>query len=141
MSLCSESGRTSHPIPWTPADETSFSLSSESDHLKFLVNPSPPREVRYHLPEQAIAMGPAAIYETTFAAGSLLGSAGGINSCAMACIVFSMCRIVMEAVGDGNEQVIQDVKRIAGAYENEGWMPRALTIFVITHPIRFTWVW
>ena len=30
----------------------------------------------------------------------------------------------MQAVEAGNEQVIQDVKRIAGAYEKEGWMPK-----------------
>ena len=31
----------------------------------------------------------------------------------------------MQAVKAGNEQVIQDVKRIAGAYEKEGWMPKS----------------
>ena len=34
-----------------------------------------------------------------------------------------MCRIVMQAVTDSNEQVISDVKRIAGPYEKEGWLP------------------
>lgn len=36
-----------------------------------------------------------------------------------------MCRIVMQAVKDGNEQVIRDVKRIAGGYEKEDWMPKS----------------
>ena len=31
----------------------------------------------------------------------------------------------MQAVEAGNEQVIRDVKRIAGAYEKEGWMPKS----------------
>ena len=39
--------------------ETPFSLSSESDDLNPNLGPSPPREVRYHLPEEEIAMGPA----------------------------------------------------------------------------------
>lgn len=30
----------------------------------------------------------------------------------------------MQAIEDGNEQVIQDVKRIAGGYEKEGCMPK-----------------
>ncbi len=56
-------------------------------------------------------------------AGFLVPLSGGIDSCATAVIVLSMCRIVMQAVKNGNEQVITDVRRIAGAYEKEGWMP------------------
>lgn len=36
-----------------------------------------------------------------------------------------MCRIVMQAVKNGNEQVIRDVKRIAGGYQKEDWMPKS----------------
>lgn len=39
--------------------ETSFSLTSESDDLNPDLGPSLPREVKYHLPEEEIAMGPA----------------------------------------------------------------------------------
>lgn len=35
-----------------------------------------------------------------------------------------MCRLVMSALSDGNEQVIADVKRIAGPHHEEGWMPK-----------------
>jgi NAD+ synthase (glutamine-hydrolysing) len=108
--------------------ETSFSLSLESDDLNPDLAPSPPHEVRYHLPEEEIAMGPACwlwdYLRRSRLAGFLLPLSGGIDSCATAVIVFSMCRIVMQAVKDGNEQVIMDVKRIAGAYEKEGWMPK-----------------
>jgi NAD+ synthase (glutamine-hydrolysing) len=108
--------------------ETSFSLSLESDDLNPDLAPSPPREIRYHLPEEEIAMGPACwlwdYLRRSKLAGFLLPLSGGIDSCATAVIVFSMCRIVMQAVKDGNEQVIMDVKRIAGAYEKEGWMPK-----------------
>jgi NAD+ synthase (glutamine-hydrolysing) len=108
--------------------ETSFSLSLESDDLNPDLAPSPPREIRYHLPEEEIAMGPACwlwdYLRRSRLAGFLLPLSGGIDSCATAVIVFSMCRIVMQAVKDGNEQVIMDVKRIAGAYEKEGWMPK-----------------
>jgi NAD+ synthase (glutamine-hydrolysing) len=37
-------------------------------------------------------------------------------------IVYSMCRIVMEALADGNKQVIEDVKRIA-KYGGEDVLP------------------
>jgi NAD+ synthase (glutamine-hydrolysing) len=38
-------------------------------------------------------------------------------------IVYSMCRIVMQAISDGNQQVIDDVKRIA-KYGGEGVLPK-----------------
>lgn len=38
-------------------------------------------------------------------------------------IVYSMCRIVMEAIEEGNHQVIEDVKRIA-KYNGEGVLPK-----------------
>lgn len=34
-----------------------------------------------------------------------------------------MCSLVIQAIKDGNEQVIKDVKRIAGPYEKLGWLP------------------
>lgn len=49
----------------------------------------------------------------------------GLISHSAKVIVFSMCRIVMQAVTAGNEQVIRDVKRIAGGYEKEDWMPKS----------------
>jgi NAD+ synthase (glutamine-hydrolysing) len=38
-------------------------------------------------------------------------------------IVFSMCRIVIQAIEEGNTQVIEDVKRIA-RYNGEGVLPK-----------------
>jgi hypothetical protein len=52
-----------------------------------------------------------------------------------------MCRIAMQAVKDGNEQVIMDVKRIAGAYEKEGWISQRLRSYVPTYSTRCTWAW
>lgn len=108
--------------------ETAFSLSSESNNLNPNLGPSPPRKIKYHLPEEEIAMGPACFLwdylRRSKPAGFLVPLSGGIDSCATAVIVFSMCRIVMQAVEAGNKQVIQDVRRIAGAYEKEGWMPK-----------------
>ncbi len=47
------------------------------------------------------------------AAGYLVPLSGGIDSCATATIVFSMCRLVVHAIKDGNKEVIADVQRIA----------------------------
>lgn len=46
-------------------------------------------------------------------AGYLVPLSGGIDSCATATIVYSMCRLVVQAVKAGNKEVIADVKRIA----------------------------
>ena len=57
-------------------------------------------------------------------AGFLVPLSGGIDSCSTATLVFSMTRIVMAAINEGNEQVIEDVRRIAGAYESKDWLPK-----------------
>ncbi|EER26915.1 glutamine-dependent NAD(+) synthetase [Coccidioides posadasii str. Silveira] len=108
--------------------ETSFSLSAESDQLDPGLSPSPRLDVRYHLPEEEIALGPACwlwdYLRRSQLAGFLVPLSGGIDSCATAIIVFSMCRLVIEAIERGNQQVVTDVKRIAGVYEKEGWLPK-----------------
>ena len=108
--------------------ETDFSLSSDRDDFDSSIAPSPKLRARYHLPEEEIGMGPACwlwdYLRRSKAAGFLCPLSGGIDSCATSVIVFSMCRIAIKAIEDGNKQVISDVQRIAGAYEVEGWLPR-----------------
>ena len=53
----------------------------------------------------------------------MLPLSGGIDSCATATLVFSMCRLVYKAVQDGNKQVLKDVRRIVGPYHGEDWIP------------------
>ena len=50
---------------------------------------------------------------------------GGIDSCATAVIVSSMSRLLIQAIRNGDAQVISDVQRIAGAYEKEDWLPQS----------------
>lgn len=95
--------------------ELEFSLSRDS--LEQLQSPTPPRPPRYHLPEEEIALGPACwlwdYLRRSKAAGYFVPLSGGIDSCATATIVYSMCRLVIAAIEEGNEQVIADVERIA----------------------------
>ncbi|WFD02835.1 NAD(+) synthase (glutamine-hydrolyzing) [Malassezia obtusa] len=87
--------------------------------------PSPPIEVHYSTPEQEIAQGPACwlwdYVRRSRTQGFMLPLSGGIDSCATAVIVYSTCCIVHQACVDGNEQVLADVRRIAGA--DEQWTP------------------
>ena len=36
-----------------------------------------------------------------------------------------MSRLLIDAIRQGNAQVISDVQRIAGAYEKDGWLPES----------------
>lgn len=46
-----------------------------------------------------------------------------MDSASSATITFSMCRLVVDAAKSGNQQVIQDLRRIAGEPENSTWLP------------------
>ncbi|KAG6292087.1 glutamine-dependent NAD(+) synthetase [Claviceps purpurea] len=95
--------------------EVDFSLSGSDDDL--LHAPTPARPPRYHLPEEEIALGPACwlwdFLRRSRAAGFQIALSGGIDSCATATIVYSMCRLAVAAAKEGNQQVIADMKRIA----------------------------
>lgn len=73
-------------------------------------------EPRYHVPEEEIALGPACwmwdYLRRSRAAGYLVPLSGGIDSCATATIVYSMCRLVVAEIKAGNEVVIADAKRL-----------------------------
>lgn len=101
-------------------------------------------EVRYHSPEEEIALGPACwlwdYLRRSRAAGYFVPLSGGIDSCATACIVYSMCRVVAKEAVEGSaslllqlrrhhltlgtdQQVIADARRIAGEAEDSTYLP------------------
>lgn len=97
--------------------QTAFALSSDEEDLDLRRGPSPSLEPRLHAPEEEIALGAGCwlwdYLRRSGAAGLLVPLSGGIDSCATAVCVFSMCRIVITEMQSGNEQVIRDVKRLA----------------------------
>ncbi|KAH8690888.1 hypothetical protein BGW36DRAFT_306121 [Talaromyces proteolyticus] len=99
--------------------ELDFSLSHDDIDLPHSCTPR--RPPRYHLPEEEIALGPACwlwdYLRRSKSAGYFIPLSGGIDSCATATIVYSMCRLVIAAIKEGNEQVIEDTKRIAAYSE------------------------
>jgi NAD+ synthase (glutamine-hydrolysing) len=88
---------------------------------------SKPIKPRYHAPEEEIALGPACwlwdYLRRCGAAGFFIPLSGGIDSCATSVIVHSMCREVMKAVREGNEQVIKDVRRLCAKPADSDWLP------------------
>ncbi|KAK7952915.1 carbon-nitrogen hydrolase [Apiospora saccharicola] len=106
--------------------QTAFELSPEEEEFDTTKRRTAPIKPRFHSVEEEIALA-AGCYLWDYLrrsgqAGYLVPLSGGIDSCATATIVFSMCRIVMDAVKEGNPQVIEDVKRIA-KYKGEGVLP------------------
>nr|POE63560.1 putative glutamine-dependent nad(+) synthetase [Quercus suber] len=90
----------------------SLHSSSFSNRLSAAIEP------RYHLPEEEIALGPACwlwdYLRRSKAAGFLVPLSGGIDSCATATIVYSMCRLVAAEIRAGNMVVLQDAERLVG---------------------------
>lgn len=108
--------------------ETDFHLSQiEEDDFSF--KPTSPIKVRYHLPEEEISLGPACFLwdylRRSRQAGYIVPLSGGLDSCSTSVIVFSMCRMVYQAIQEGNEQVIEDLGRIVGPHKGIGpnWTP------------------
>ena len=106
--------------------QVDFALCLESQALTPSAKLTEPIEPRYHPPEEEIALGPACwiwdYLRRSRAAGFLIPLSGGIDSCATATIVYSMCRLVVLEIQQGNEIVMEDAKRLCN-----GTDPKNLT--------------
>ncbi|EDO14834.1 hypothetical protein Kpol_364p6 [Vanderwaltozyma polyspora DSM 70294] len=89
------------------------------------VIPSKVRDIFYHTPEEEIALGPACwmwdYLRRCNGTGFFLPLSGGIDSCATAVIVYSMCRLVVKEAAEGNQQVIIDARKISRSPDD--WLP------------------
>ncbi|CAI5473619.1 unnamed protein product [Closterium sp. Yama58-4] len=110
----SSSASPAPPIVRIPSDisichPSSASLSLATSH---------PIQIRYHCPEEEIALGPACwlwdYLRRSGASGFLLPLSGGADSSSVAAIVGCMCQLVAKAIAEGDEQVQQDAERITG---------------------------
>ncbi|KAI4262615.1 MAG: hypothetical protein L6R42_002208 [Xanthoria sp. 1 TBL-2021] len=97
------------------------------DHDYQIKGQSEPIDLKYHAPEEEIALGGACwlwdYLRRCHAAGFFIPLSGGIDSCATSVMVFSMCRLVVSAIEEGNEQVLQDARKIAAETDDSGWVP------------------
>ncbi|KAL2622646.1 hypothetical protein R1flu_002851 [Riccia fluitans] len=105
-------------IPFVKVD---FTLSEPCNLLTSF--PTLPIEVRYHIPQEEIALGPACwlwdYLRRSGATGYFLPLSGGADSSSVAAIVGSMCQLVIKAIQEGNEQVLSDALRIGQYKGNE----------------------
>ncbi|GAB4834612.1 hypothetical protein Ancab_032875 [Ancistrocladus abbreviatus] len=88
---------------------------------------SPPLKIKYHVPEEEIAFGPACwlwdYLRRSGASGFLLPLSGGADSSSVAAIVGCMCQLVVKEIENGDNQVKADAMRI-GQYA-DGQFPTA----------------
>lgn len=105
--------------------EAPITLTADNADLNTEIRPSGVIDVRYHTPEEEIALGPACwlwdYLRRCGVSGFFLPLSGGIDSCATATIVYSMCRLVFDACLMGDKQVLKDTRRITG--QSETWVP------------------
>ncbi|XP_042218889.1 glutamine-dependent NAD(+) synthetase-like isoform X2 [Homarus americanus] len=96
-----------------PRVQVNFALSSDEDIFLPLCSPI---ECNSPLPEEEILYGPACwlwdYLRRSGQGGFLLPLSGGVDSSATATIVYSMCHMVVQAVANGEEKVLEDVRRI-----------------------------
>ena len=88
---------------------------------------SPPQEVRFHTPEEEIALGPACwlwdYLRRSRLSGFFLPLSGGSDSSAVAALVGSMCRLVVAEAQRGNKTVLRDARRLTDRDEDGDWVP------------------
>jgi NAD+ synthase (glutamine-hydrolysing) len=91
------------------------------------MRPTVPILPRYHTPQEEIELGPACwlwdYLRRSKASGFFLPLSGGLDSCSVATIVYSMCRLVVAKVGENDAQVISDARRIVGEPEDSAYRP------------------
>ncbi|KAM9763324.1 glutamine-dependent NAD(+) synthetase isoform 1-T1 [Dama dama] len=116
-----------------PRVKVDFALSCHEDLLEPV---SEPIEWKYHSPAEEISLGPACwlwdFLRRSRQAGFFLPLSGGVDSAATACLVYSMCRQVCEAVKCGNPEVLADVRTIVNQPSYTPQDPRELCGRVLT---------
>ncbi|XP_034869399.1 glutamine-dependent NAD(+) synthetase isoform X6 [Mirounga leonina] len=116
-----------------PRVKVDFALSCHED---LLAPPSEPVEWKYHSPVEEISLGPACwlwdFLRRSQQAGFFLPLSGGVDSAATACLVYSMCHQVCEAVKHGNQEVLADVRAIVDQLNYTPQDPRELCGRVLT---------
>lgn len=104
--------------------EVDFPLSVPGSFLVAKTVPSQPQDPFFHTPESEIALGPACYLwdylRRCKQTGFFLPLSGGADSASSAIIVFSMCRLVVQAIKADNQQVIADLHMICA---DNDWLP------------------
>ncbi|KAK9303387.1 hypothetical protein QLX08_004883 [Tetragonisca angustula] len=84
----------------------------------------------YHTPDEEISMAPACwlwdYLRRSCQGGFFLPLSGGVDSASSACIVYSMCDMIVNSVNKGDTQVLSDIRKIVGDCEYVPTDPKQL---------------
>lgn len=102
-----------------PSLSVNFCLSPTSPSIRLYMSPTPIQKVRYHTPDEEIALGPACwlwdYLRRSGAGGFFLPLSGGADSAATCALVAIMCELVrVEIIEHKSDIVLQDLRRIVG---------------------------
>ncbi|KAH3665395.1 hypothetical protein OGAPHI_003579 [Ogataea philodendri] len=100
-------------------------LGPDAINFDISISPSVERSIKYYLPEEEIAYGPACwlwdYLRRCKGSGFFIPLSGGIDSCATSVIVHIMCWMVFKACEQGNLQVRNDIQKITNM--GDEWSP------------------
>lgn len=84
----------------------------------------------HHTPEEEISMAPACwlwdYLRRSCQGGFFLPLSGGVDSASSACMVYSMCDMIVDSVSKGDAQVLSDIRKIVGDGEYVPTDPKQL---------------
>ena len=132
--------------PSYPRVKVDFALTSES-----LISNPPDRPIDvdlgpyesdnvtgkllYHTPEEEISMAPACwlwdYLRRSCQGGFFLPLSGGVDSASSACMVYSMCDMIVDSVNKGDTQVLSDIRKIVGDCEYVPTDPKQLCNIIL----------
>lgn len=104
-----------------------FSLSSNNT---FAIPETRPIEWVYHTPEEEIALGPACwlwdYLRRSGQGGFFVPLSGGVDSSSTACIVYSLCNLIVKSCEENDENVLSSIQKIVCDSEYTPKDPREL---------------
>ncbi|XP_017763320.1 PREDICTED: glutamine-dependent NAD(+) synthetase [Eufriesea mexicana] len=84
----------------------------------------------YHTPDEEISMAPACwlwdYLRRSYQGGFFLPLSGGVDSASSACVVYSMCDMIVDSINKGDTQVLSDIRKIVGDCEYVPTDPKQL---------------
>nr|XP_033338740.1 glutamine-dependent NAD(+) synthetase isoform X2 [Megalopta genalis] len=93
-------------------------------------NDRPTEKLVHHTPEEEISMAPACwlwdYLRRSCQGGFFLPLSGGVDSASSACMVYSMCDMIVDSVNRGDAQVLSEIRKIVGDCEYVPTDPKQL---------------
>jgi NAD+ synthase (glutamine-hydrolysing) len=109
-----------------PKIAVDFALSVNPVETHQRLAPTPPVPIKYLSVEEEIAFGPSCwlwdYLRRSGMSGFFLPLSGGADSSATAALVGIMCKLIMKDLSEGNQQILTDIRRVAGM--DATWVPK-----------------